>query len=55
MKRFNEIVLRFVVDRSGSGAVEYGLMAAAIGLAIFGSGAGNNLGAKFAAINALLR
>jgi Flp pilus assembly pilin Flp len=55
MKRFNEIILQFVIDGSGAGAIEYGLMAAAIGLAIFGSGLGNNLGAKFAAINASLK
>ena len=55
MKRFKKIVLQFVIDGSGAGAIEYGLIAAGISLAIIGSGLGSNLKAKFEAINSSLK
>ena len=48
----SKIVARFVKDESGATAIEYGLIAALIALAIMvGAGAlGNNLNAKFQGI-----
>ena len=48
---------RFLVDESGATAIEYGLIAAGISLAIVGvvDGLGTKLNSKFAAINNSLR
>lgn len=54
MKR---ILLKFVEDESGATAIEYGLIAAGISLAILGSinGLGTNLKSKFTSINSSLK
>ena len=54
MKR---IVLRFLADESGATAIEYGLIAAGISLAIIAAvnGIGGNLSTKFGDINTLLK
>ncbi len=54
MKR---IVLRFLADESGATAIEYGLIAAGISLAIIAAvnGIGTNLSSKFDAINTSLK
>lgn len=52
---FRSLVYKFIADETGSGAIEYGLIGAGVGLAIVGSGLCDNLNAKFAAINALLK
>jgi pilus assembly protein Flp/PilA len=48
---------RFVKDESGATAIEYGLIAAGIALAIIAvvNGLGSNLQAKFTAINTSLK
>ena len=48
---------RFVKDESGATAIEYGLIAAGISLAIIAvvNGLGNNLNAKFTSINTSLK
>jgi pilus assembly protein Flp/PilA len=48
---------RFLADESGATAIEYGLIAAGISLAIIGvvDGLGTKLNTKFAAINNSLR
>ncbi len=48
---------RFVKDESGATAIEYGLIAAGISLAIITivNGLGSNLNAKFTAINGSLK
>ena len=48
---------RFVKDESGATAIEYGLIAAGISLAIIAmvNGLGTSLNAKFSAINASLQ
>jgi len=53
MKRF---VLKFWNDESGATAIEYGLIAAGISLAIIAivNGLGTNLNTKFTAINTAL-
>ena len=57
MKRFENIVLQFVADESGAAAIEYGLLAAGISLAIINTinGLGSNLNAKFTSINTSLK
>lgn len=52
----SKIVARFVKDESGATAIEYGLIAALIALAITaGAGAvGNSLGTKFTRISTKL-
>jgi pilus assembly protein Flp/PilA len=47
------VLVRFLRDESGATAIEYGLIAAGIALAIITvvNGMGSNLSAKFTAIN----
>ena len=50
------LIARFVKDESGATAIEYGLIAAGISLAIIAvvNGIGTNLNAKFTSINTSL-
>jgi pilus assembly protein Flp/PilA len=50
-------VKRFLADQAGATAIEYGLIAAGIALAIIAvvNGLGSNLQAKFTAINTSLK
>jgi pilus assembly protein Flp/PilA len=52
-----KVLGRFLVDEFGATAIEYGMIAAGISLAIIGvvDGLGTKLNSKFAAINNLLR
>ena len=51
------LIARFVKDESGATAIEYGLIAAGISLAIIAAvnGLGTNLNAKFTSINTSLK
>jgi pilus assembly protein Flp/PilA len=51
------LIARFVKDESGATAIEYGLIAAGISLAIIAvvNGLGTNLNAKFTSINSSLK
>jgi pilus assembly protein Flp/PilA len=51
------LVSRFVKDESGATAIEYGLIAAGISLAIIAvvNGLGTNLNTKFTSINTSLK
>jgi pilus assembly protein Flp/PilA len=51
------LVSRFMKDESGATAIEYGLIAAGISLAIIAvvNGLGTNLNAKFTSINSSLK
>jgi pilus assembly protein Flp/PilA len=51
------LIARFVADESGATAIEYGLIAAGISLAIIAvvNGLGTTLNAKFTSINTSLR
>ena len=51
------LIARFVKDQSGATAIEYGLIAAGISLAIIAvvNGLGTNLNAKFTTINTSLK
>jgi pilus assembly protein Flp/PilA len=51
------LIARFVKDESGATAIEYGLIAAGIALAINAvvNGLGSNLNAKFTSINNSLK
>jgi pilus assembly protein Flp/PilA len=51
------LIARFVKDQSGATAIEYGLIAAGISLAIIAAvnGLGTNLNAKFTSINTSLK
>jgi pilus assembly protein Flp/PilA len=51
------LIARFVKDQSGATAIEYGLIAAGISLAIIAivNGLGTNLNNKFTAINSSLK
>jgi pilus assembly protein Flp/PilA len=51
------LVSRFVKDESGATAIEYGLIAAGISLAIIAvvNGLGTSLNAKFTSINSSLK
>jgi pilus assembly protein Flp/PilA len=51
------LVSRFVKDESGATAIEYGLIAAGISVAIIAivNGIGTNLNGKFTSINTQLR
>ncbi len=51
------LLSRFVKDESGATAIEYGLIAAGISLAIIAvvNGLGTNLNAKFTSINSSLK
>jgi len=50
------LIARFVKDQSGATAIEYGLIAAGISLAIIAAvnGLGSNLNTKFTSINSSL-
>jgi pilus assembly protein Flp/PilA len=51
------LLARFVKDESGATAIEYGLIAAGISLAIIAvvNGVGSNLNTKFSSINTSLK
>ena len=51
------LIARFVKDQSGATAIEYGLIAAGISLAIIAvvNGLGTSLNAKFTSINSSLK
>jgi pilus assembly protein Flp/PilA len=51
------LLARFVKDESGATAIEYGLIAAGISLAIIAvvNGLGSNINAKFTSINTSLK
>ena len=51
------LISRFVKDQSGATAIEYGLIAAGISLAIIAvvNGLGSNLNTKFTSINSSLK
>ena len=51
------LIARFVKDESGATAIEYGLIAAGISLAIIAivNGLGTNLNSKFTLINSALK
>ena len=51
------LIARFVKDESGATAIEYGLIAAGISLAIIAivNGMGTNLNTKFTSINTSLK
>lgn len=51
------LISRFVKDQSGATAIEYGLIAAGISLAIIAvvNGLGTSLNAKFSSINSSLK
>ncbi len=51
------LIARFVKDESGATAIEYGLIAAGISLAIIAAvnGLGTNLNGKFTSINTSLK
>jgi pilus assembly protein Flp/PilA len=51
------LITRFVKDESGATAIEYGLIAAGISLAIIAvvNGLGSNLNTKFTSINTSLK
>ena len=51
------LIARFVKDESGATAIEYGLIAAGISLAIITvvNGLGSNLNTKFTSINSSLK
>ena len=51
------LIARFVKDESGATAIEYGLIAAGISLAIIAvvNGLGTNLSTKFSSINTSLK
>jgi pilus assembly protein Flp/PilA len=51
------LIARFVKDESGATAIEYGLIAAGISLAIIAvvNGLGTNLNTKFTSINTALK
>jgi pilus assembly protein Flp/PilA len=52
-----KLFARFLQDQSGATAIEYGLIAAGIALAIIAvvNGVGTNLNAKFTSINTSLK
>ena len=51
------LIARFVKDESGATAIEYGLIAAGISLAIIAvvNGLGTNLNSKFTSVNTQLK
>jgi pilus assembly protein Flp/PilA len=51
------LIARFVKDESGATAIEYGLIAAGISLAIIAvvNGIGTNLNTKFSSVNSQLK
>ena len=52
-----DLLVRFLNDESGATAIEYGLIAAGISIAIIAAvnGIGTNLNAKFTSINSSLK
>ena len=52
-----KLIARFVKDESGATAIEYGLIAAGISLAIIAAvnGLGTNLNNKFSSVNSQLK
>ncbi len=52
-----KLIARFVKDESGATAIEYGLIAAGISLAIIAvvNGLGTNLSTKFSSVNTSLK
>ena len=52
-----KLITRFVKDESGATAIEYGLIAAGISLAIIAAvnGLGTNLNNKFSSVNSQLK
>jgi pilus assembly protein Flp/PilA len=52
-----KLIARFVKDESGATAIEYGLIAAGISLAIIAvvNGLGTNLNNKFSSVNSQLK
>jgi pilus assembly protein Flp/PilA len=52
-----KLIARFVKDESGATAIEYGLIAAGISLAIIAvvNGLGSNLSSKFNSVNTSLK
>jgi pilus assembly protein Flp/PilA len=57
MIKIKSIIKTFIADESGATAIEYGLIAAGIALAIIAvvNGLGTNLNGKFAEINTSLK
>ena len=57
MHEFMKIVRKFLADKSGATAIEYGLIAAGIALAIIAvvNGIGVKLNTKFSSINTSLK
>jgi pilus assembly protein Flp/PilA len=57
LELMKNLIARFVKDESGATAIEYGLIAAGISLAIIAvvNGLGSNLSGKFTAINSSLK
>jgi pilus assembly protein Flp/PilA len=57
MQERMEIIRRFLADESGATAIEYGLIAAGIALAIIAvvNGIGAKLNTKFSSINSSLK
>ena len=57
IKTMRETFLKFCRDESGATAIEYGLIAAGISIAIIVAvnGLGSNLNAKFTSINSSLK
>jgi pilus assembly protein Flp/PilA len=55
--QMSKLLVRFVKDESGATAIEYGLIAAGISLAIIAvvNGLGTNLNNKFTSINSSLK
>ena len=52
-----KVIAKFLADQSGATAIEYGLIAAGISLAIIAvvNGLGSNLNTKFSSINTSLK
>ena len=57
LELMKNLIARFVKDESGATAIEYGLIAAGISLAIIAvvNGLGTNLSGKFVSINSSLK
>jgi pilus assembly protein Flp/PilA len=57
LEPMKNLIARFVKDESGATAIEYGLIAAGISLAIIAvvNGLGTNLNSKFTSINSSLK
>ncbi len=57
MTKIESVIKRFIADESGATAIEYGLIAAGIALAIIAvvNSLGTNLNGKFGELNASLK